>query len=272
MVILKRENVQVRQLSDLRNDLEQFVKCLGAYAMRIADPNGFENAMLGCHPKEISENCSSVVVFGVYVGLDYYRSIQLENKTIGENRIMHIFRDWVQYKVLEFLQERGHHAVVTTGLFDREKLIHRISLKLAAYEAGLGVYGRCGIIITPEHGPRVNFGAVLTDAKLEPDEKLTNFNPCSDCHLCVSACPPKAINEDCTPPTSHNRDRCVNFVLQLRKRTDDERFLCGYCYNSCPVGKTDKPSFKSSRYRTLLDLPPQERERLVSDCKREVTM
>ncbi|TEU05457.1 epoxyqueuosine reductase [Candidatus Bathyarchaeota archaeon] len=261
---------EVRLLSDLKNDLERFVKGLGAYAMRVADPKDFENAILGCHPRNFLKNCNSVVVFGIYVGLDYYRSIQLENKTIGENRIMHIFRDWVQYRVFEFLQERGCHAVVPTGLFDREKLIHRLSLKLVAYEAGLGVYGRCGIIITPEYGPRVNFGAVLTDVMLEPDEKLTNFNPCLDCRLCVNVCPPKTIREDLSPPTSHNRDRCVNFVLKLRGRTDDNRFLCGYCYNNCPVGKTDKPGFRLSKYRNLLDLSVQERERLISVCVREV--
>lgn len=256
----------VRLLSDLKSDLEQFVKDLGAYAVRVADPQGFENALLGCHPKNVLRNCKSVIVFGVYVGLDYYRSIQLENKTIGDNRIMHIFRDWIQYRILEFIQERGHPAVVPTGLFDREKLIHRLSLKLAAHEAGLGVYGRCGIIITPEYGPRANFGAVLTETKLEPDGKLTNFTPCLDCQLCADVCPPKAIRTDCNPPKGHNRDRCVNFVLRLRERTADERFLCGYCYDNCPVGKTDKSGFKLSKYRNLSDLPIQERERLVSVC------
>lgn len=262
---------EVRQLSDLKNDLEQFVKGLGAYAMQVADPRGFENATLGCHPKNIMKDCNSVVVFGIYVGLDYYRSIQIENKTIGENRIMHIFRDWVQYKVFEFLRERGYHVAVPAGLFNREKLIHCFSLKLAAYEAGLGVYGRCGIIITPEYGPKVNFGAVLTNVKLEPDEKLINFKPCLDCRLCVDVCPPKAVKEDLNPPTSHNRDRCVNFVLKLRKRTGDKCFLCGYCYNNCPVGKKDKSGFRLSKYRNLSDLPVQERERLINVCVREVT-
>ena len=31
---------------------------------------------------------------------------------------------------------------------------------------GLGVYGRQSLIITPEYGPRVNFGVVLTDASI----------------------------------------------------------------------------------------------------------
>ena len=253
-------------LPDFKNDLEQFVKKLGAYTMQVADPKGFKNAIPSYHPKNVWENCNSVIVFGIYVGFDYYCSIKLENKTVGDDRIMHVFRDWLQFKIVEFLHERRYHAIVPTGLHNQEKLIHRLSLKLAAHEAGLGIYGRCGIIITPKYGPRVNFGAVLTDANLEPDKKLTHFNPCLNCRLCINSCPPKAIEEDSNFPTSHNGDKCVNIVLRLREKTGDKRFLCGYCYNSCPIGKTKIPGFKLSRYRTLLDLPLKERERLISDA------
>lgn len=253
-------------MSNLKDDLDQLVHGFGAYTMQVADTKRFENVTLGCHPKDILKNCNSVVVFGIYVGLDYYRSIQVEDKPIGENRVMHIFRDWVQYQISESLREREYRAIVPTGLFDREKLIHRFSFKLAAYEAGLGVYGRCGIIITPEYGPRVNFGVVLTDAKLEPNEKLTNFNPCLNCKICAEVCPSKAIEEDLSPPRSHNRDICLDFIQKLRENLGDKRFLCGYCYNKCPIGKTQKPGFQLSKYRNLLDLPSQEREHLISIC------
>ncbi len=64
--------------SDLKNDLENFVEDFGAYTMQVANPRrGFENAITGCHPRDIFENCNSVVVFGIYVGSDYYRSIVL---------------------------------------------------------------------------------------------------------------------------------------------------------------------------------------------------
>ena len=64
-------------MSNLKDSLEQLGKGLGAYAMQVADSKGFENAILGCHPKDILKNCNSVVVFSIYVGLDYYRSIHL---------------------------------------------------------------------------------------------------------------------------------------------------------------------------------------------------
>ena len=252
--------------SDLKNELERFVKGFGAYDMRVADASkGFENAYSGCRPRAVMENCNSVVVFAIYVGPNYYRTLKIENKITGEDRIMHIFRDWLQYKVAEYLREKGYCAVVPTGYFSREKLIPRFPFKLAAYEAGLGVYGRCGIIITPKYGPRVNFGVVLTDASLEPDEKMADFDPCLKCRVCIDLCPPKAIREDVSPPLGHDRDKCIDFVLKLREKARDQHFYCGYCYDSCPVGKTDRPGFGLSRYRNLLDLAVGEREHLIKE-------
>ena len=254
-------------VSDLKSDLERFVRDFGAYSMRVADASkGFENAVPSCRPKGVMGNCNSVVVFAIYAGLDYYRSLKIENKITGEDRIMHIFRDWIQFKMVEHLQEKGHSAVVPTGFFNREKMISRFSFKLAAYEAGLGVYGRCRVIITPEHGPRVNLGVVLTDANLEPDGRLTDFNPCLKCRLCATLCPPKAIREDVSPPMGHDRDKCINFILKLREKTRDQHFYCGYCYDFCPVGKTDKPGFRLSRYRNLMDLTDKKREHLISEA------
>jgi len=252
-------------LSNLKNELEQFVKGFGAYAMGIADASkGFENAPSGCRPEDVMKNCNSVVVFAIYVGLDYYRSVKIESKIAGDDRIMNIFCDWLRYKVAEYLEEKGYCAVVPTGYFNREKLIPRFSFKLAAYEAGLGVYGRCGIIVTPKYGPRVNLGLVLTDANLEPDRRLTDFNPCLKCRLCIQLCPPKAIREDVSPPMGHDRDTCINFILKLREKTHDRHFYCGYCYNFCPVGKTDSRGFTLSRYRNLLDLAAEKREHLIN--------
>ncbi len=253
--------------SSLKNELGQFVEDFGAYAMRVADlKEGFEKATPGCRPSDVLESCNSVVVFGIYVGLDYYRSIELGKKIVGENRVTYIFRDWLQYKVADLIRDKGYHAAIPSGYSDREKMISRMSIKLAAYEAGLGVYGRSGIIITPEYGPRVNLGAVLTDARLEPDEKLTNFNPCLNCSLCVDLCPVKAVRADVSPPIGHDRQKCVNFVQELREKTADKKFLCGFCYDSCPVGKTSQPGFTLSKHRTLLDLSPRERKRLINEA------
>lgn len=69
--------------SDLKNELERFVKGYGAYIMRVADASkGFENAVSGCRPKDVMEKCNSVVVFAVYVGPDYYRTLKIETRSL----------------------------------------------------------------------------------------------------------------------------------------------------------------------------------------------
>lgn len=248
---------------DLKDVVQHFLRERGAFKTRVADPNaGFDKAIKGCHPLDLMKKAQSVIVFGVYVGSDYYRTIKIEGKIETDDRIGIIFRDWLAYGVAEFLKSQGYSALVPSGFFDRERKIGRLSFKLAAHEAGLGVYGRSGIIITPEYGPRINIGVVVTDALLEPHEKLT-FSPCESCTACALACPARAINTSLRPPASHNRETCVSFVQKLRDETNDEKFFCGYCYDKCPVGKTKQRGFLFSHYRKLAELPAEERKRLV---------
>lgn len=146
---------------------------------------------------------------------------------------------------------------------DEKTRIARLSLKLAAYEAGIGVFGRPSILITPEYGPRVIFRAVLTDASIQPDKPLTDFDPCGKCDTCIKLCPVNAIDERVPPPTGFNRDRCVEFVYRIREITDRRIMFCGYCFNRCPVGEISEKTFYFGRHKTLLDLNKHERDRLL---------
>jgi len=245
-------------LTNLKSEIVKFLKDRGAFKVRVANACvGFEKAVGGCHPLDVMNSGKSVIVFAVYVGMDYYRTVRIEGKTIGDDRIGYIFRDWLAYELVEFLKAKGFSAVFPSGHFDKD-----LSFKLAAHEVGIGVYGKSGLIITPEYGPRVNIGVVVTDAVFEPDKK-SDFNPCQGCDVCAKRCPVKAIRVDFDPPISHNRDECVNFVQRLRDETGDKKFFCGYCYDKCPVGRTRKRGFLISRYKRLVNLRRGERERLI---------
>jgi ferredoxin len=69
-----------------------------------------------------------------------------------------------------------------------------LSLRHVAVEAGMGTLGLEVNLLTPEFGPRVYHGAVLTDAELEPDSRITD-QLCigEDCGRCLLACPPDAV-------------------------------------------------------------------------------
>ena len=114
-----------------------------------------------------------------------------------------------------------------------------------AIQAGLGEYGRHGLVITPEFGPRVRFGKIFTDAPLHHDSPVrfgvTEF--CESCRRCTEACPPGAITDG--SPTSVKLNRST--IGGVRKwTTDGEKCFsywaqivsdCMICIRVCPYNK-----------------------------------
>jgi epoxyqueuosine reductase QueG len=248
----------------MKDELEEFLRKFGVFKVGVADPVlGFKNAKDGCHPRDVMRNCNSVIVFALHVGLDYYTTLDYCQKGDVESRVFNIYRDWVSLQLANFLEDKGYDAIIPHGFKDEKEKVARLSFKLAAYEAGLGVFGRPSVLITPEYGPRVNLGVVLTDASIGSDKPLKGFNPCKECSVCVSLCPINAINKEWPPPKGFNRSRCVQFVYWIREKTKKKIMLCGYCYNNCPAGEIADKAFHLGKWGTLLDLNGQKRKRLL---------
>ena len=114
-----------------------------------------------------------------------------------------------------------------------------------AIEAGLGEYGRNGLLITPEYGPNVRIAKVFTDLPLLAD-KPVEFGVkefCTQCNKCANGCPVKAIPQgepDAVAPnkSSHqgikkwtvNAEKCFKFWVNMN--TD-----CAICIRVCPYNK-----------------------------------
>jgi ferredoxin len=66
-----------------------------------------------------------------------------------------------------------------------------------AIDAGLGEFGRHGLLITPQYGPRVRLCKVLTNLPLIPDKPIDFgiMKFCETCHSCALSCPTKAIRD-----------------------------------------------------------------------------
>ena len=77
-----------------------------------------------------------------------------------------------------------------------------------AIKAGLGEYGRHGLLITREYGPRVRLGKVFTDMPLAHDRpvRFGVKETCDICRACTNGCPAKAI-DDGEPSTVVHIDR-----------------------------------------------------------------
>ena len=117
-----------------------------------------------------------------------------------------------------------------------------LDLKVAAVRAGLGVWGLNHLVLTRRYGPRVRFGAVLTDLDLPPDQPLIDYY-CVSCSLCLAACPTGALG-----PSGFDRSRCIaefepDAEMAARQRemltfpTPHTRLQCAACIDACPIGK-----------------------------------
>jgi epoxyqueuosine reductase QueG len=133
----------------------------------------------------------------------------------------------IWYAAAYYLNQRGYQVA------DFLNRAARPQDKLCAYEAGLGVYGRSGILLHPELGNRIAPGVLLTDAVLEPDGKLEGFAPCATCGACIKACPGHAIDPDKPYPESWTKENCHTFRYSIRK--DD--IYCHECLRVCPAAK-----------------------------------
>jgi epoxyqueuosine reductase QueG len=109
--------------------------------------------------------------------------------------------------------------------------------KLIGNFAGIGWIGKNHLLITPDSGPRVALGAVLTDAPLTPTSKTPMENRCGNCIRCIDICPGKAFMDipfdETNPLKSFITGRCA--VIRGTINTTGWGG-CGLCVKVCPYG------------------------------------
>jgi epoxyqueuosine reductase QueG len=165
------------------------------------------------------------------------------------DRISRLLVSSITMKGMTFLTQRGHGVSFEKPQF-----------KLSAFEAGLGVYGRSGIILNPVLGNRMSLGVIMTDAPMETDGRLEDFRPCEDCDKCIQACPAKAFDNDKEYPESWSRETCV----AKRNEIAAKDMFCHNCFAACPAGtisdrellsiKTAESFYKPHRFKLEFDV------------------
>ncbi len=137
----------------------------------------------------------------------------------------------------QFITNLGYQAIAS---------LNDTSLSIPmAIEAGLGEYGRHGLLITPEFGPNIRIAKVFTDIPLTVDQPV-EFGVkqfCNTCQKCADGCPVKAIPKgepQAEPPNfssskgikkwTVNAEKCFKFWVGMN--TD-----CAICIRVCPYNK-----------------------------------
>ena len=134
----------------------------------------------------------------------------------------------------QYVRNLGYRAVAT---MNDTALAIPLALK-----AGLGEYGRHGLLITEEFGPRVRIGKIFTDLPLAPDRPhsfgVREF--CDVCRRCSDACPVNAIPDGPPSDEVYNRSN----ITGVKKWTVDaepcfqfwsnQNSDCSICVRVCP--------------------------------------
>lgn len=131
-----------------------------------------------------------------------------------------------------------------------------------AIKAGLGEYGKHGLVITPEFGTSVRFGKIFTDMPLAHDKPI-RFGVeqmCNICNACSKACPSRAIPDHEPSTQRHNKSN----IKGIRKWSiDGERCFtywskinsdCSVCVRVCPYTR-DYTQRRNRAWLRLADSP-----------------
>jgi epoxyqueuosine reductase len=179
--------------------------------------------------------------------------------------------DLIMHKVTWYIKENGFRAVsippnMPIDFSPEKRGMHgEVNQKCAATAAGLGNIGINRLFLSPEFGPFLRMGSIITNANLKADAPLKG-RVCTKCMECVKRCPAGAIGED----GSLELDKCMRISLQyglpgvvrfgmkaIGLKDDEARSYigsptlwelwqnllignfnnCFECINACPIGK-----------------------------------
>jgi len=155
--------------------------------------------------------------------------------------VINLRLDLVTSQVAGLLQREGYKAfpIPASERYDNERLCAVFSHKLAAHLAGLGWIGKSCLLITPEAGPRVRWGSVLTGAPLQSTGEPMPER-CGACSECVDICPVQAFTGQ---PFHEDESRDVRYDAHKCEEYQDVTAgavifrVCGLCVYVCPYGR-----------------------------------
>jgi epoxyqueuosine reductase QueG/GNAT superfamily N-acetyltransferase len=113
-----------------------------------------------------------------------------------------------------------------------------LSFKMAAYSAGMGVFGRGSFLVHPQLGPLNVLACMLTDAPLGYGSPL-KVDICKDCMECIKACKYGAYKQT-DESFKWLPEKCRSYDLIMNPVTLKWTYgpCNSKCVMACPIGKT----------------------------------
>ena len=233
---------------ELQVHLEEMAKSLGAFYFGVADLSLTQGGALTPYEKRLTSEYPFAISIGVPLFPEAVNRIENQEDIPGlQNYWFHVYR--MTNPLIDHITTRLTHAIMVEGYralpvpcsqtVDVDNLYGFFSNKLAASLAGLGWIGKSCLLITPDRGPRVRWGTILTDAPFHPGKPAKVR--CGKCTVCVEACPAGAFTGQNFKPSEPREMRMhaarCNALFKEREQNIGYR-VCGMCVYICPFGKS----------------------------------
>ena len=202
-------------MSVTKQAIKDLALSLGMEMCGVSGLDRFASAPEGRRPGDVLPGCKSVIVVGQRLldgviqanfrafedGRDDLKGVY---GTYGYAMLPNFELTYVVYAIAKHI-EKSTGAIAmpcSTGPMTNGM---QISIRHAAVAAGLGQFGYSSIVLTPEHGPRVRFGVILTTLELPPDPMYDGPSLCdpAKCGVCEKVCPTGAIRPHGTHELEH---------------------------------------------------------------------
>ncbi len=245
----KGEKIDIEK-SELSRIVKQTAKSFGAAIVGITrvkkewlythDRNGDINI--------IPEHLDNVIVMAIEMDLE---ALQTSPAPIGGFATGNGYSRmaFLQASLAEFIKELGYDALPAGNN-------KGLSVPMAI-DAGLGQYGRHGLLITEEFGSNVRICKIFTNMPLEHDKskEFGVLDFCRTCMRCAQQCPSQSISYDKNPgwegPTRSNNPGILKWYVNVESCYGfwvDNGGDCSNCISSCPFTKNRHWSHKIARY------------------------
>lgn len=203
-----------------------------------------------CDPRSVLSTAKSIIAVA-----ECYLTSESEDLTSPGNPHGRIARyTWRNYYFDVYTKLKKLAKIIKNRVGDNFKFKCYSNGPLAekpmAQRAGLGWYGKNGIILTQKFGSWIVLGELITNIELEIDDPLNKS--CSSCQRCIENCPTKAIIE----PYVLDRSKCIQHISQrlsilphsLRELWGNRLYGCISCQEVCPLNQHVKPIDRKPKY------------------------
>ena len=178
-------------------------------------------------------------------------------------------------RIVKKLEQEGYEALSIPAFIPIDMadgkfgMVGAVDHRAAAVEAGIGSYGKSGLLLTERFGPQVRLGCVLTSWKGEWPRKSPPDYCLADCTACLDQCPAAALlgggkidKPKCARKIfEYGLRRVIRFVGEMAAADPAQRdtllngftlrelwqnfmtgnyYYCFECQNVCPVGAGKK--------------------------------